>query len=112
MAAGETFGIRRSTSNGPTAAKEARELAEQPEAELAELAGIYRDRAYRPLALQVAQALHAKDRSRLTCGRTGPHRGDGRPAGPGRVRLGASFAVGGRSRSSACSRTAARYAPG
>jgi len=42
--------------------KEARELAEDPGAELAELAGIYRDRGLPDeLALQVAQALHASD---------------------------------------------------
>jgi vacuolar iron transporter family protein len=42
--------------------KEARELAEDPDAELAELAGIYRDRGLPDdLALQVAEAFHAAD---------------------------------------------------
>ncbi len=42
--------------------KEAKELAAQPEAELAELAGIYRDRGLPDdLALRVAEAMHAKD---------------------------------------------------
>ena len=42
--------------------KESRELAEQPEAELLELAGIYASRGVPDdLALQVAQAMHARD---------------------------------------------------
>ncbi|MDH6132263.1 VIT1/CCC1 family predicted Fe2+/Mn2+ transporter [Kitasatospora sp. MAA4] len=43
-------------------AKESRELAEDPEAELAELTAIYESRGVpRPLALQVATALHEAD---------------------------------------------------
>ena len=63
MAAGEYVSVSSQVDvERADRAKEARELAADPEAELAELAGIYRERGVpEPLAQQVAQALHDAD---------------------------------------------------
>lgn len=63
MAAGEYVSVSAQVDIEPAdRAKERRELAQQPDAELAELAGIYAARGVpRDLAMQVAQALHARD---------------------------------------------------
>jgi VIT1/CCC1 family predicted Fe2+/Mn2+ transporter len=63
MAAGEYVSVRSQVDvEHADRAIEARELAANPEAELAELAGIYRQRGVpEPLAQQVAQALHDAD---------------------------------------------------
>ena len=63
MAAGEYVSVRsQADTEAADLARERQELADQPEAELAELAGIYVDRGLSPqLALQVAQELTAKD---------------------------------------------------
>ena len=63
MAAGEYVSVSSQVDlERADRAKEARELAEQPEAELLELAGIYASRGLPDdLALQVAQAMHARD---------------------------------------------------
>lgn len=63
MAAGEYVSVSAQADiERADRAKEARELAEDPEAELLELAGIYADRGVpKDLALQVAEALHAGD---------------------------------------------------
>lgn len=63
MAAGEYVSVSsQSDSEEADLARERRELAEQPEAELAELTQIYVDRGVEPdLARQVAQQMTAKD---------------------------------------------------
>ncbi|NKQ56031.1 VIT family protein [Amycolatopsis sp. K13G38] len=63
MAAGEYVSVSSQVDvERADRAKEERELAENPEAELAELAGIYRDRGLpEALAAQVAEALHEAD---------------------------------------------------
>ena len=63
MAAGEYVSVSSQVDvERADRAKEERELAADPEAELAELAGIYRQRGVpEPLAQQVAQALHDAD---------------------------------------------------
>lgn len=63
MAAGEYVSVSAQVDvERADRAKETRELAEQPEAELAELAGIYVERGLPfELAAQVAQALHEHD---------------------------------------------------
>ena len=63
MAVGEYVSVStQRDSEKALIAKEIRELDEEPEAELAELAGIYRGKGLSPdLALQVAQQLTAKD---------------------------------------------------
>jgi VIT1/CCC1 family predicted Fe2+/Mn2+ transporter len=63
MAAGEYVSVSSQVDiENADRAKETRELAENPEAELAELAGIYRDRGVpEELAWKVAEALHEDD---------------------------------------------------
>ena len=63
MAAGEYVSVSAQVDiERADRAKETRELAEQPEAELAELAGLYTARGVpADLAMQVAQAMHARD---------------------------------------------------
>jgi len=63
MAAGEYVSVSSQVDvERADRAKEERELAASPESELAELAGIYRERGVpEPLAQQVAQALHDAD---------------------------------------------------
>lgn len=63
MAAGEYVSVSsQADTEAADLAREERELAEQPEQELAELTGIYRARGLdEPLARQVAEALMAKD---------------------------------------------------
>lgn len=63
MAAGEYVSVgSQSDTERADVAKESGELQAQPEAELQELAGIYEHRGLsRPLALEVAQALTARD---------------------------------------------------
>jgi VIT1/CCC1 family predicted Fe2+/Mn2+ transporter len=63
MAVGEYVSVStQRDSEKALIAKEIRELDEEPEAELAELAGIYRGKGLSPdLALEVAQQLTAKD---------------------------------------------------
>jgi len=63
MAAGEYVSVSsQADTEASDLARERRELAEQPQQELAELAGIYEDRGLSPeLALKVAQELTAKD---------------------------------------------------
>ncbi|MFG2910425.1 VIT1/CCC1 transporter family protein [Kitasatospora sp. NPDC048286] len=63
MAAGEYVSVSSQVDiENADRAKESRELVERPEAELAELAGIYRDRGVPDeLAWKVAEALHEAD---------------------------------------------------
>ena len=91
MAAGEYVSVssQRDTEDADLRL-EARELAADPEGELAELTGIYEGRGLPPeLALEVATALSRGRRARRPRPRRArPPRGAPRPSPPGRRRLG------------------------